>query len=127
MQSYNWNIQDSGAVSTGSVPYLNKLLTVDVDGFNVKLLEKQYGAKCFSINFIICIFNPIIKEGEMGGTCSTNERDIFINTHNVFRKTEGKISLGRPSHRLEDDIKMDFKETRCESVYWIQVDQDRVQ
>jgi len=28
----------------------------------------------------------------------------------LYRRTEGKFSLGRPRHRREDDTKMDFQE-----------------
>jgi len=31
----------------------------------------------------------------------------------LVRKSEGKRPLGRPRHRWEDNIKMDFQEVRC--------------
>jgi hypothetical protein len=40
-------------------------------------------------------------------------------------KPEGKRPLGRPSHRWEDDIKMDLQEVGCEGMDWIDVAQDR--
>jgi hypothetical protein len=39
------------------------------------------------------------------------------NTYKTFvEKSEGKCSLGRPKHRLEDNIRLDLKETGCEAV-----------
>jgi len=48
---------------------------------------------------------------------------------NVYRvlvgKPEGKISLGTPRNRLEDNIKMDFQEMGCGGIDWIELAQDR--
>jgi len=38
---------------------------------------------------------------------------------------EGKRPLGRPRHRWEDNIKMDFQEVGCESMKWIALAHDR--
>ena len=40
-------------------------------------------------------------------------------------KPEGKIPLGRPRHRWEDNIKMDLQEVGCGGMDWIEVGQDR--
>jgi len=40
---------------------------------------------------------------------------------------EGKISLGRPKRRLEDNIRMYVWETGWEGVDWIRLFQDRDQ
>ena len=40
-------------------------------------------------------------------------------------KPEGKIPLGRPRRRLEDNIKIDLQEVGDESLDWIQLTQDR--
>jgi hypothetical protein len=40
-------------------------------------------------------------------------------------KPEGKRPIGRPKHRLEDNIKMDLQEVECEDKDWIDVAQDR--
>jgi hypothetical protein len=40
-------------------------------------------------------------------------------------KPEAKRSLGRPSRRWEDRIRMDLRETGWGSVDWIQLAQDR--
>jgi hypothetical protein len=40
-------------------------------------------------------------------------------------KPEGKRPLGRPSHRWEDGIRMDLRETGLRGVGWIQLAQDR--
>jgi hypothetical protein len=42
-------------------------------------------------------------------------------------RPEGKRPLGRPRHRWEDNIKMDFRETGIDGVNWIWLAQDRVQ
>ena len=36
-------------------------------------------------------------------------------------KREGKIPLGRPERRWEDDIKVDIQEMGCEGMEWIDV------
>jgi len=47
----------------------------------------------------------------------------------VFRvlvgKPEGKIPLGRPRRRWEDNIKMELLEVGCGGMYWIELAQDR--
>ena len=40
-------------------------------------------------------------------------------------KPEVKGSLGRPSDRWEDNIKIDIQEMGCEGVDWIYLAQDR--
>jgi len=40
-------------------------------------------------------------------------------------KPEGKIPLGRPRRRWEDDIKMDLQEGGFEGMDWIELVQDR--
>ena len=40
-------------------------------------------------------------------------------------KPERKRPLGRPRHRLKDNIKTDLKEVECEGKNWIDVAQDR--
>jgi hypothetical protein len=50
----------------------------------------------------------------VGGACSTkNAYKILVG------KLEGKRSLERPRHRLEDNIAMDFRDTEWEGVYLI--------
>jgi hypothetical protein len=43
----------------------------------------------------------------------------------LVAKPEGKLSLGKPRCRWEENIKMNLKELGC--VDWIQLAQDRVQ
>jgi len=40
-------------------------------------------------------------------------------------KPEGKRPLGRPRHRWEDNIKVDFQEVGCGGMDWIELAQDR--
>ena len=40
-------------------------------------------------------------------------------------KPEGKILLGRPKRRWEDNIKMDLQEVGCGGMDWIDLAQDR--
>ena len=40
-------------------------------------------------------------------------------------KPEGKMPLGRPRRRWEDNIEMDVLEVVCEGVDWIELPQDR--
>jgi len=49
-------------------------------------------------------------------------------TYNILvRKHEGKWQLGTPRRGREDNIKLNLKETECESVDWIQLAEDIVQ
>jgi hypothetical protein len=43
----------------------------------------------------------------------------------LVRKPEGRRPLGRPWHRWEDNIKMDFREVGCGGRDWIDLGQDR--
>jgi hypothetical protein len=42
-------------------------------------------------------------------------------------RPEGKRPLRRPSHRWEDNIKMDLREIGIDGANWIRLAQDRVQ
>jgi hypothetical protein len=41
-------------------------------------------------------------------------------------RPEGKIPLGRPKRRWDDNIKLDLREIGIDGVNWIQMAQDRV-
>ena len=43
----------------------------------------------------------------------------------VVGKPEGKIPLGRPRLRWENNIKMDLREVGCGGMDWIELAQDR--
>jgi hypothetical protein len=43
----------------------------------------------------------------------------------VEGKPEGRRPLGRPRRKWEDNIKMDLREVRWESMEWIDLAQDR--
>jgi len=55
-------------------------------------------------------------------TCMGDSRGVY---RVLVGKPEGKRPLGRPRHRLEDNIKMDLQEVECEGKDWIDVAQDR--
>ena len=40
-------------------------------------------------------------------------------------KSKGKIPLGRPRRRWEDNIKMDLQEVRCGVMEWLELAEDR--
>ena len=48
-------------------------------------------------------------------------------TRVLVGKPEGKRPLGRPRHRCEDNIKMDFTEVGCDPGEWITLAEDRDQ
>jgi len=43
----------------------------------------------------------------------------------LIGKPEGKRPLGRPTHRWEDNIKVDVHKVGCEGMDWIDLGQDR--
>jgi hypothetical protein len=62
----------------------------------------------------------------VGWTCGTHGEGRGAYRVLVGRP-EGKRSLGRPSRRWEDNIKMDLGEIGIDGANWIQLAQDRVQ
>jgi hypothetical protein len=60
----------------------------------------------------------------MSGTCRKygEGRGVY---RDLVGKPEGKRSLARPRHRLEDNIKLDLQEVECEGMDWIKLAQDR--
>jgi hypothetical protein len=54
------------------------------------------------------------------------EKHNFIKfTYSLVGRPEGRRPLGRPRHRWEDNIKMDFREIGFGDVDWIHWAQDR--
>ena len=53
----------------------------------------------------------------------------MVEKRGVYRvlvaKPEGRRPLGRPRHRWEDNIRMDFREVGCGYVDWMELAQDR--
>jgi len=56
--------------------------------------------------------------------CMGEERGVYSV---LVGRPKGKRSLGRPRHRLEDNIKMDLRERGINGVNWIWLAQDRIQ
>jgi hypothetical protein len=53
-----------------------------------------------------------VKKDEMGRECSTHGEKR--NLYRIFMgKPEGNRPIGRPRHRWEDNIKMDYRVVRC--------------
>ena len=60
----------------------------------------------------------------MGGTCGAY--GVGRGVHRVLvGKPEGKRPLGRPIHRLEDNIKVDLQEVGGGCEDWMELAQDR--
>jgi hypothetical protein len=59
----------------------------------------------------------------MGGACSAYRGEGVYRV--LVGKPEGKIPLGRPRRRWENNIKMDLQEVGCAVVFWIELAQDR--
>jgi hypothetical protein len=53
----------------------------------------------------------------MGGACSAYGE--------AQRRIQGNRSLGRPTHRWDDNMKMDLQEVECRGMDWIQLAQDK--
>jgi hypothetical protein len=66
-----------------------------------------------------------IKKGEMAMLYVWEGWQIHIKF--LSEKPEGKRPLARPTHRLEDDIKIDLAEVGYEIMEWINMAQDRDQ
>jgi hypothetical protein len=53
---------------------------------------------------------------------------VVIRKHKIFAgKPEEKRLLGRPRHRWENNVRLDFGETVMEDMDWIHLAQDRIQ
>jgi hypothetical protein len=60
-------------------------------------------------NLVICYLGDHIKKNELGGACSPygGRRGAY---KILVGKPKAKRPLGRPRHRLEDNIKMNLQE-----------------
>jgi hypothetical protein len=65
------------------------------------------------------IIVQVIKSRRMGlaghVTCMGEGSGLY---RALVEKPEGKRPLGRPRHRWEDNIKMDYQEEGCGGMYW---------
>jgi hypothetical protein len=74
----------------------------------------------FNISFSIPCFCSEFDTDSAHQDCETDARFTYLTV--LFR---GKRPLGRPTHRLEDDIKMNPQEVGCGALNWICLAQDR--
>jgi hypothetical protein len=65
-----------------------------------------------------------IKFKKMGGACREYGREERC-IQGFCGEPDGKRPPGRPSHRWEDNIKMDLQEVGCGGMDWIDLAQDR--
>jgi hypothetical protein len=65
-----------------------------------------------------------LDKNEMGWSSSAygGERGVY---RVLLGKPEGKIPMGKPRCRWEDNIKADLKEVGCGGMDWIELAQDR--
>jgi hypothetical protein len=81
----------------------------EVTGEWIKLHNEELHDLCSSPNIV-----RVIKSRRMrwAGNVARlgEEKDVY---RVLVGKPEGKIPLGRPSHRWEDNIRMDFQEVGC--------------
>jgi len=64
----------------------------------------------------------IIEKNEMGGACSAYGGEEW-RIQGLVGKPEGTRPPGRPTHRWEDNIKMDLQEVECGGMDWIELAQ----
>jgi hypothetical protein len=70
----------------------------------------------------------VIKSRRMRWTGHVTRMGERRGVYRVFvGRSEGKIPLGRPGRRWEDNIKMDLREIGLDVANWTQLAQDRVQ
>jgi hypothetical protein len=72
------------------------------------------------------IKNEQVMEDEMDKPYNTNGGDEDCR-EDIGGKSRRKRPLGRPRHRLEDNIKMDLREIGWGDIDWIDLTQDRDQ
>jgi hypothetical protein len=80
------------------------------------------------MNFITCILHRVIKSRRMkwvGHVARMREgRGVY---RVLVGRPQGTRPLGRPRRKVEDNIKMDLRETGIDGANWIQLAQDRAQ
>jgi hypothetical protein len=66
----------------------------------------------------------LIENNEMGEhvACMGERTGVY---RVLMRKPKGKIPLGRPSCRWEDNVKVDLQEVGCDVMGWIKLAQNR--
>jgi hypothetical protein len=62
-----------------------------------------------------------IEKNEVGRACSVYGGERRGLCRVLVGKPEGRRPLGRPRHRWENDIKMNFQEVGCGGMDWIEL------
>ena len=93
----------------------------EVTGEQRKLHNEELNDLCLSPNFVQMNNSRRMRKAgnvaHMGGS-----RGVY---RVLVRKHEGKSPLGRPTHRWEDNIKIDLQQVGCKGMDWINLAQDR--
>jgi len=93
----------------------------EVTGEWIKLHYEELHDLCSSPNIMRAIKSRRMRWA--GHVACMEERKSIYRV--LVVKPEGKRLFGRPSHRYEDNIKMNLQEVGCEGMDWIDLAEDR--
>jgi hypothetical protein len=93
----------------------------EVTGEWIKLHNEELNGLCSLPNIVRVIKSRSLRWA--GNVARMGEGRIVYRV--LVRKPEGKIPLGRPRRRWEDNVRMDLQEVGCGCEKWIGLAQDR--